>query len=212
MLALFPDTKALLPFTGRFVVVFLLTLPLWFVLTPAYSHLLASSVNIFLRFTEVPHVTTLIGWKGNLLIVRSDVPFPEGMKLQGFSAYLAHTNLVLLVALVFAQRQVDGWRRCKMLAVALSFLLLVHVLYLVIGVNCFQQPELEVFQSLAGRISVWGVNVYLSMASQLLPVLIWMALYRVMRGSSKEERQDAYGASTSSHAGLVMAPAQSTLG
>lgn len=182
MLSLFPNTKALLSFTGRFVAVFLLTLPLWYVLTPAYSHLLASSANIVLRFTEVPHVTTLMDWKNNLLIVRSDTPLMEGMRIQGFSAYLTHANLVLLVALILAPRQVDEWRRCKMLAVALGSLFLIHVLYLVIGVKFFQQPELEAFQSPAGRLSVWGVNFYLSMASQLLPVLLWMVLYRTIGG------------------------------
>lgn len=182
MLSLFPDTKALLLFTGRFVAVFLLTLPLWFVLAPAYSHLLASSANIVLRFTEVPHVTTLMGWKNNLLIVRSDAPLMEGMKIQGFSAYLTYANLVLLVALVLAPRQVDEWRRCKMLAVALGFLFLIHVLYLVIGVKFFQQPELETSQSSAGHLYAWGVNFYLSMASQLLPVLLWMVLYRTFGG------------------------------
>jgi hypothetical protein len=50
--------------------------------------------------------------------------------------------------------------------------------YLVVGVKFFEQPELEAFQSTAGRLYAWGTNFYLSIVSQLLPVLIWMALYR----------------------------------
>lgn len=68
--------------------------------------------------------------------------------------------------------------------VALGALFLIHVLYLVIGVKFFQQLGPDASQSPAGRLTVWGVNFYLSMASQLLPVLIWMALYRTMGGPS----------------------------
>jgi hypothetical protein len=186
-----PNTKALLSFAGRFLLVFFLILPLWFILTPAYNRLLASSANIVLPFTEDPHVNTLVGWKHNILIVRSNTPFTEGMKVHGFTGYLTHSNLILLVALVLAPRQIEGWRRCKMLAIALAILFVIHVLYLVIGVKFFAQPELEALQSRAGRLYVWGVNFYLSMASQLLPVLIWMALYWTMSGPSKRARQKA---------------------
>ena len=180
-----PNTKALLSFAGRFLLVFFLILPLWFVLTPAYNRLLASSTNTVLRLTEHPHVNTLVGWKHDILIVRSNTPFTEGMKVQGFTAYLTHFNLILLVALVLAPRQIEGWRRCKMLAIALAILFLIHVLYLVVGVKYFAQPELEAFQSPAGRLYAWGVNFYLLMASQVLPVVIWMALYWTMSGPSK---------------------------
>lgn len=180
-----PNTKALLSFAGRFLLVFFLILPLWFVVAPAYNRLLASSANIVLPFTEDPHVNTLVGWKHDILIVRSNTPFTEGMKVQGFTAYLTHFNLILLVALVLAPRQIEGWRRCKILAIALAILFLIHVLYLVVGVKYFAQPELEAFQSPAGRLYVWGVNFYLSIAAQVLPVLIWMALYWTMSGVPK---------------------------
>ena len=49
---MFPNTKALLAFAGRFLLVFCLALLLWFVVTPAYNRLLASSANIVLSFTE----------------------------------------------------------------------------------------------------------------------------------------------------------------
>jgi hypothetical protein len=189
-----PNTKALLTFAGRFLVVFFLILPLWFVLTPAYNRLLAISANIVLPLIEDPHVTTLVGWKHNILIVRAIMPFTEDMRIQGFSGYLTHFNLILMVALVLASQRIGWRRRCKMLAIALAILFLIHVLYLVIGVKFFQQPELEALQSYAGRFYVWGVNFYLSMASQLLPVVVWMALFRVMSGSSEKERQDAYAA------------------
>lgn len=182
-----PNTKALLAFAGRFLVVFFLTLPLWFVLTPAYNRLLATSANIVLPLTEGPHVNTLVGWKHNILLVPSSRAFTEGMKLQGFTGYLTHFNLLLLVALVLAPRRMTGWRRCKMLAIALGILFLIHVLYLVIGVKFFQQLGPDASQSAAGRLSVWGVNFYLSMASQLLPVLLWMALYWTMSRVPKTE-------------------------
>lgn len=58
-----------------------------------------------------------------------------------------------------------------------------------IGVKFFEQPELEAFQSTAGRVYVWGTHFYLSMASQLLPVLIWMVLYRTLGEMSAEVRE-----------------------
>ena len=184
-----PNTKALLTFAGRFLLVFFLILPLWFVFTPTYNRLLAFSANLVVPFTEDPHVNTLVGWKHNILIVRSDTPFTKGMKLQAFTGYLTHFNLILMVALVLAPRQIEWRRRCKILGLALGILFLVHVLYLLIGVKFFQQPELEAFQSSAGRLYVWGVNFYLSIVSQLLPVLLWMALYRtVTRPPDKETR------------------------
>lgn len=173
-----PSTRDLLAFAGRFLLVFFLLLPLWFVLTPAYNRLLASSANIVLPLTENPRIHTLAGWKHNIVIVRSDTPVAAGMKIQGFTGYLTHFNLILMSALVLASRRIDWRRRCAILAIALSLLFVVHVLYLVIGVKFFQQPELEALQDPAGRLVVWGTNFYLSMASQLLPVVIWLALYR----------------------------------
>jgi hypothetical protein len=127
-------------------------------------------------------VTTLVGWKHNIAIVRSDAPLTEGMRIQGFTGYLTHFNLILMVALVLAPRQIEWRRRGKILAIALGILFLIHLLYLLIGVKFFQQPELEAFQTSAGRFYVWGTNFYLSVASQLLPVLIWMVLYRTING------------------------------
>ena len=182
-----PNTKSLLIFSGRFLVVFFLILPLWFVFTPTYNRLLAFSANIVLPFTEDHHVNTLVGWKHHILIVRSDTPFTKGMKLQAFTGYLTHFNLILMVALVLAPRHIEWRRRSKVMGIALAFLFLSHVLYLLIGVKFFQQPDLEAFQSPAGRLYVWGVNFYLSIASQLFPVLLWMALYRTIGGVSKTE-------------------------
>ena len=175
-------TKALLTFAGRFLLVFFLILPLWFVFTPTYNRLLAFSANIVLSFTEDPHVNTLVGWKRDILIVRSGTPLMRGTKLQAFTGYLTHFNLLLMVALVLAPRRIEWRRRGKIMGIALAFLFLSHVLYLLIGVKFFQQPELEAFQSPAGRLYVWGTNFYLSVVSQLLPVLLWMALYRTVSG------------------------------
>jgi hypothetical protein len=183
-----PNIKALLAFAARFLLIFFLILPLWFVITPGYNRLLASGANILLTFTEDPHVHRLVGWKYVILIARSDSPFTEGMKIQGFTGYLTHFNLVLMTGLVLAQRQVAWRRRCAILAVALGVLFITHMLYLVIGVKFFEQPELEAFQSATGRLYVWGTNFYLSMASQLLPALIWMALYWSFSGIPEETR------------------------
>jgi len=176
-----PNTKALLAFAGRFLLIFIFILPLWFLLTPAYNRLLASSANIVLSLVEDPHVTTLVGWRRNIAIVRAETPFRKGVKVQGFTGYLTHFNFILMTALVLAPRRIDWRRRCKVLAIALGILFVTHLLYLLIGLKFFQQPELEAFQSLAGRLYVWGLNLYLSVASQLFPVLIWMALYRTVR-------------------------------
>lgn len=180
------NTKALLAFAGRFLLIFCLMLPLWFVLTPAYNRVLASSANIVLPFTETPHLHSLVGWKHDILIVRLDTPLTEGTKIQGFTGYLTHFNLVLMAGLVLAQRKVGWRRRCVVLTIALGVLFIAHVLYLLIGVKFFQQPELEAFQSTTGRFVVWGTDFYLSIASQLLPVLIWMALYWGFGGVSEE--------------------------
>lgn len=178
-----PNPKALLAFAGRFLLIFFLLLPLWFVLTPAYNHLLAAGTNIVIPFTEEPHIHTLVGWQRDILIVRSDTPFVPGMKIQGFTGYLTHFNLILMTALVLAPQRIGWRRRCQMLAIALAVLFLIHVLYLVIGVKFFQQSELEAFQSAAGRLYVWGTNLYLSIAGQLVPVVIWMALYWAFGGT-----------------------------
>lgn len=183
-----PSTKILLIFAGRFLLIFFLILPLWFVITPGYNRVLASGANILLTLTENPRVHRLVGWKRDILIMSADSPFTEGMKIQGFTGYLTHFNLVLMTGLVLAQRHVAWRRRCVSLAIALGVLFLTHILYLLIGMKFFQQPELEAFQNAAGRLSVWGTNFYLSMASQLLPVLIWMALYWAFNGIPEEVR------------------------
>ena len=175
-----PNTKALLTFAARFLFIFFAILPLWFFVTPAYNRLLSFSANLVLSLAEDPHVTTLVGWKRNILIVHSDTTFGGGLKVQGFTGYLTHCNLVLMVALVLAPRRIEWPKRCKIVAIALGALFVTHVVYLLIGTRCFQQPELEAFQSVIGRPSVWGLNFYLSNASQLFPVLIWMGLYRAL--------------------------------
>ena len=175
-----PNTKSLLSFAGRFLLVFFFVLPLWFLITPAYNRLLAFGANMLLGLIEEPHVTTLVGWKRNIAIVRSDTPLTTGMKVQGFTGYLTHFNILLMAALVLAPRQIAWSRRCKILAIALGTLFVTHILYLLIGVKFFQQPELEALRSPAGQLYVWGLHFYLSIASQLFPVLIWMALYRTV--------------------------------
>ena len=175
---MFPNTKALLAFAGRFLLVFCLALLLWFVLTPAYNRLLASSANIVLSFTERPPVPTLAGWGNDILLMRDDRLSKDDRKVQGFRGNLTHFNLILMVALIFSPRSMHWRSRSVMLAIALGALFVTHVAYLLIGVKFFQQPALEAFQGPGGRLSVWGVHFYLSMASQLLPVVIWMALYR----------------------------------
>lgn len=177
-MSVLPSPKELLPFAGRFLLVFFLLVPLWFVLTPVYNRLLASSANIVLALVEHPHIHTLVGWKYNIVIVRPDTLLTAGAKLQGFTGYLTHFNLILMAALVLAPRRIEWRRRGVILAIAFGILLVIHICYLVIGVKFFEQPELEAFQDTAGRLYVWGTNFYLSIVSQLLPVVIWMALYR----------------------------------
>lgn len=182
-----PNTKELLTFAGRFLVVFFLILPLWFVFTPGYNRLLASGANIVLSFTESPPLPTLTGWGSDILLVRADPLSKDGRKVQGFRGNLTHFNFILMVALIFSLRWIHWRSRSVMLAIALGALFVTHLAYLLIGVKFFQQPELEAFQGPGGRLSVWGVNFYLSMASQFLPVLIWMALYRTIGGIPRAE-------------------------
>ena len=186
-----PNTKVLLAFAGRFLVVFFLLLPLWFLLTPSYNRLLAIGANIVLPFIEDPHVRTLVGWKYNIIIVRTDAPVTAGMKIQGFTGYLTHFNLILMSALVLASGHVAWRRRCAILASALGILFMTHILYLLIGVKFFEQPELEAFQGAAGRFYIWGTNFYLSIVSQLLPVVLWMGLLWAF-GEIPEEMRAAF--------------------
>jgi hypothetical protein len=151
---------------------------MWFVVTPGYNRLLASGANIVLSFTESPPLPTLSGWGNDILLTRDDPLSKDGRKVQGFRGNLTHFNLILMVALIFSPRSIHWRSRSVMLAIALGALFVTHLAYLLIGVKFFQQSELEAFQGPGGRLSVWGVNFYLSMASQLLPVVIWMALYR----------------------------------
>jgi hypothetical protein len=173
------------------LVVFFLLLPLWFLLTPFYNRLLAAGVNMVLPFIEDPHVRTLVGWKYNIMIVRSDIPVTAGMKIQGFTGYLTHFNLILMSALVLASGHVVWRRRCAILASALGMLFMTHMLYLLVGVKFFEQPELEAFQSAAGRFYIWGTNFYLSIAGQLLPVVLWIGLLWVF-GEIPEGARAAY--------------------
>lgn len=173
-----PNTKALLVFAGRFLVVFCLVVPLWYVLTPAYNRLLASSANIALSFTESPPRPMLIGWGNDILLTYPDPLSNEGRKVQGFRGNLTHFNIILMVALICSPRRIHWRSRSVMLAIALGALFVAHLAYLLVGVKFFQQPELETFQGPGGRLSVWGVNFYLSMASQLLPLVIGWCLYR----------------------------------
>jgi hypothetical protein len=190
-----PSTKALLAFAGRFLLVFCLALLLWFALTPAYNRLLASGATIVLSFTESRPLPTLTGRGNDILLMRDDPLSKDGRRVQGFKGNLTHFNFILMVALIFSPRWMHWRSRSVMLAIALGALFVTHLAYLLIGVKFFQQPELEAFQGPGGRLSVWGVKFYLSMASQLLPVVIWMALYRwVAKESVFDTGEDPAGA------------------
>lgn len=180
------NNKALLAFAGRFLLIFFLLVPVWFIVTPAYNRLLATGVNFVLPLVESAPVPKLVGWERDILVVRPDSTQEGGMMIEGFKGELTHFNLILMVALVCAVQDIDWRSRCKMLAMALGMLLGAHLVYLVIGVKFFEQPELEAFQSSSGRLYVWGVNFYLSMASQLLPVAIGLVLYRYFVRSDKQ--------------------------
>jgi len=174
------NTKALLIFAGRFLLSFCLVLPLWFLVTPAYNRLLASSANLVLPLIESAPAPRLEGWEHDILLKRpSSTPGAE-MRVQGFRGNLTHFNLILMVALIFSLRRIDWRSRCKLLAIALGILLAVHLVYLLIGVKFFEQPAQGDPQSSAGRFYVWGVNFYLSIASQLLPFVIGWFLYRFL--------------------------------
>ncbi|MGH7410422.1 MAG: hypothetical protein ACREJ6_05085 [Candidatus Methylomirabilis sp.] len=192
-----PKTKALLAFAARFLLIFFSILPLWFVFAPPYNRLLASGVNVVLEQIEQPRVTTLVGWGRNIAIVRADAPFTRRMRFQGFTGYLTHFNVILLVALVLATRQVQWRRRLKLLGIALGLLYILHVVYLLVGVRFFERPHPGGAEGAPGSLYVWGVNFYLSIVSQLVPILIWMVLYRSINpipqhGSqtSQEEKPD----------------------
>jgi hypothetical protein len=73
-----------------------------------------------------------------------------------------------------------------MLAIALGILLISHLVYLLLGIKFFEQPPQEALQSSAGRFYIWGVNFYLSMASQLLPFVIGWFLYRFVVQSHEQ--------------------------
>jgi hypothetical protein len=190
----FENTKALLIFAVRFFLIFFFILPLWFLITPAYNRLLASGANVLLAQIEHPRVTTLVGWERNIAIVRSDIPFRRGRRIQGFTGYLTHFNLMLLAALVLASRQIAWRHRIKVLGIGLGLLYILHVLYLLVGVKFFQHLQSPDLETSVGNIYVWGVNFYLSIASQLFPVLIWMALYRRIARTPEQKVQSSGGA------------------
>jgi hypothetical protein len=185
-LSVLPNTKALLAFAGRFLLSFCLVLPLWFLFAPAYNRLLASGVNLVLPLIESAPVPRLEGWEHDLLLTRPGSTPEGGKKIQGFRGNLTHFNLILMVALVFSLRRIDWRSRCKLLAMALGILLVAHLVYLLLGIKFFEQPAQEALQSSAGRFYVWGVNFYLSMASQLLPFVIGWFLYRFLVRSHEE--------------------------
>lgn len=192
MLRVHPTSKGLVAFAGRFFAAFFFALQLWFFLSPPYNHLLASSVNLVLPFTEKAPAPRLMAWEHDLLLTRPSSTSGGKTTMQGFRGNLTHFNLILMVALVFSPRHIDWRSRCRMLVIALGMLFLAHVAYLVIGVKFFAQPELEALQSATGRLYVWGVNFYLSIASQLLPILIGLLLYRfVVQTPAQKEKEKA---------------------
>lgn len=183
---MFPNTKALFAFAGRFLLSFCLVLPFWFLVTPAYNRLLASSANLVLPLIENAPVPKLEGWEHDILLKRPSSKPGEEMKVQGFRGNLTHFNLILMVALVFSLRRIDWRSRCKLLATALGMLSVIHLVYLLIGVKFFEQPAHGSPQDSAGQFYVWGVNFYLSIASQLLPFVIGWFLYRFFVPSHEE--------------------------
>jgi hypothetical protein len=112
---------------------FVLSLALWWGLSPPYARLLAALSEPVLRAAEHPAVTHLIAGDVDLTIDRSD--FPRASPRPGLTLMDLTSNVILLATLFAVNRKPLSDRNIRALLLASVALVLVHVAAVVTNVE-----------------------------------------------------------------------------
>jgi hypothetical protein len=156
----------------------------WYLLTPAYNQILAPPACLVLRLSEITGITLTqsLEPKGEHIFVHHAASEKNPDLTVRVWARVVHFDLVLLFALIWAVPNVDRSRRIKLLLIGLALLFPLHLLKILILVKHEYSMRVQVggvyYWSTSGRmVYQYLTGFIIVVANQVLPLLIWGALY-----------------------------------
>ena len=181
------DSRAVI----RLLLGFLVALGVWFLFAPAYERAVAPAAEFLIRLGERPGVTRLEAPGGEFLVNRAD--FPPGAPHPGLPAPDLHFNFVLLAA--FFALSPRPWRgdRVVRLLLAVFFLYLIHVVFLVFQVQSVYATSLGAWSAahygaMARNFWAAGFHFYQIAGRFAAPFALWWLFGRIEPAASAERR------------------------
>lgn len=131
-------------------------------------------------------------WKDYIL-----VPVPkvgkrlDGPEMEGFRGYLATYNAPLLVALVLATPGVMISQRLRALVAGGLVLYALHLIYYILEIKHLPYVPAGGTRVDGGRGYRFGVELYLTVAAQLIPICLWLIFLHPWDGRKRVSLQPA---------------------
>ena len=178
-------------FIPRLIFALALCLPLWVLLVPAYNRVLAAGLTLTLPLVGESG-RSAAAWKDYILI---PLPEPAGRRsrqeVEGFRGYLGHYNTPLLVALILATPGLRLNERLKALALGGLALYAIHLTYMILELKHLPYLKAGARGVGSGWGYRWGVELYLTIAAQLAPILLWSIFLRRWNRSRSSQSEQA---------------------
>jgi hypothetical protein len=178
-------------FIPRLIFALALCLPLWILLVPTYNRILAVGLSLTLPLVGEQGRVGMV-WKDYVLV---SPPESDGSqrspKMEGFRGYLGHYNAPLFVALILATPGLRISERLKALVPGGLVLYALHLTYMILELKHLPYVRSASQGAASGWGYRWGVELYLVIAAQLSPILLWFIFlrYRERRKQVSHEQQ-----------------------
>jgi hypothetical protein len=180
-------------FVPRLLLALAVCLPLWILCIPIYNRVLATGLTLALPLAGEGGRTAMV-WKDYILVTTPKVGTRQNRpEMEGFRGYLATYNAPLLVALVLATPGVTTRHRLRALVAGGLVLYALHLIYYILEIKHFPYLSPGGTGSDAGWGYRWGVELYLTIAAQLIPIVLWVIFLRYQAPRQPANDRQAFG-------------------
>jgi hypothetical protein len=171
-------------FLIRLVFFFLLFYVLWYLLAPAYNHVLAVPSVLILKLSEIggTHITNSMQVEGKFIFVHHVASEKNPERAVRLRSKVIHFDMVLLFALIFAVPHISPKKRLRIFLLGFGIIFVLHLFKIYVFVNGEYSRNIKV-----GGVPHWSTfqryayryvgDFILLVANQILPILIWSVLY-----------------------------------
>ena len=171
-------------FLIRLVFFFLLFYVLWYLLAPAYNHILAVPSVLILKLSEIggTHITNSMQVQGKYIFVHHVASEKNPDLAVRLRSRVIHFDMVLLFALIFAVPGITPKKRLRIFLLGFAIIFALHLFKIFVfakgeysrNIKVDGVPYWSSFQQYAYR---YVGDFILLVANQIFPILIWSLLY-----------------------------------